>query len=120
MSLKNTGVTVLCDSCEYLSDNGHGGFDVTVPINDVETGISGAARLHCTISDKHHRVELTEWSPADHCSGRSTESFLSRVTEVLSLIADQRICGNRNICPSEVTRIIEEGICSKADNATFP
>ncbi len=120
MSLKNTGVTVLCESCEYLSANDHGGFDITVPINDVETGISGSARLQCTISDKHHCVELTEWNPADHCSRRPTENFFNRVTEVLGLIADQRICGNRNICPSKVIRVIEEGICSKADTSTFP
>ncbi len=110
MSLKSAGIIVNCESCKYLSASDQGGFDVTVAINDVETGIAGLARLHCTTTDKHHSVELTEWNPVDNYSKRPTENFLKRVGVILDFFANQRICGNRKICPSEVIRIVEECI----------
>ena len=58
MNLKKHGVIVDCEHCRCVSSDGCGGFDVTVPVNDSETGITGTAKLHCVVSCEHHLVEL--------------------------------------------------------------
>ncbi len=119
MSLISAGVIVDCKKCKFLSASGNDSFDVTVSINDKETNIAGTAKLHCTISGKHHRVELTEWKPTDHHAMQSSDNFLNRVSMALDLIADQRLCGNRNLCPFEVIRIAEEVVRCMDDNTSF-
>ncbi len=68
MNLKKHGVTVDCEHCRCASSDGCGGYDVTVPVSDSETGIAGTAKLHCVVSPEHHLVELgpvsTKLSPA--------------------------------------------------------
>jgi hypothetical protein len=108
MNLKSHGIIVDCKNCNYISDNENGGFDIAVPIKDKETGIAGSAKLHCTISHKHHSVELKKWQNADHKPIHASEDLLSRVSATLESFADQRICGNCNICPSKVVQIVEE------------
>jgi hypothetical protein len=108
MNTKGHNIIIDCKKCKYISDHENGGFDVAVPIKDKETGISGSAMLRCTISPKHHRVELKKWQDADDHSIQPSEDLLNRVTATLVTFADQRICGNCNICPSEVIHIVEE------------
>ena len=107
MSLKKHGVIVDCEHCKYASTNDCG-FNIIVPVCDSEAGITGTAKLHCTVSAECHRVELTEWQEANRFSIQSSENLKQRIAVMLDFVADHRICGNRNICPSEVIRIVDE------------
>ena len=92
----------------YASSDSQGIFDITVPIIDSETGISGPAKLRCSVSPKGHSVDLLEWREFDQHHPRSVESLQQRVTATLTFVAERQVCGNRNICPSEVVRIVEK------------
>ena len=108
MSIKKHGVIVDCEHCMYQKQDGRGCFDITVPISDIATGTSGQATLHCTLSAERHNVELTQWQDAYNRLIQITESIQNRVASALGFVADRRICGNRNLCPSEVIRVVEE------------
>lgn len=112
MGLKKHGIIVDCEHCQYTSSDDRGAFDITVPIIDSETGVSGPAKLHCTVSAKQHRVELLEWDEFDHHPAEPAEGLQQRVSATLSFVADRQVCGNRNICPAEVIRIVEKNSCS--------
>jgi len=108
MGLKKHGVMVGCEHCKCASTNGYGGFDIIVPVSDSETGITGTAKLHCTVSTECHRVELTEWQDANRHPIQPSDNLQQRVSATLTFVADHRVCGNRNICPSEIIRIVDE------------
>ena len=108
MSLKKHGVIVDCEHCKYASTNGCGGFDIIVPVSDSEARITGTAKLHCTVCTEYHRVELTEWQDANRHPIQPSDNLQQRVSATLAFVADHRVCGNRNICPSEVIRIVDE------------
>jgi hypothetical protein len=108
MNSKSHGIIVDCKNCKYISDTENDCFDVTVPIKDNETGIAGSAKLHCAISGKYHSIELKTWQDANHRSIYVSENLFSRVTATLASFADQRICGNCNICPAEVIKIAKD------------
>ena len=108
MSPKSHGIIVDCKNCKYVSDNENGDFDVAVPIKDKKTGIAGSAKLRCTIYDKHHSIELKSWQDANHHPIHASAKLLRRVTATLGAFADHLVCGNSNICPSEVVQIVEE------------
>jgi hypothetical protein len=107
MSLKKHGVILDCEQCTCTSSDDHGGFDVTVPISDSDTDTAGPARLCCIVSPERHTVELKEWQDADYHPVQLSENLQKRVSALLTSIADKRVCGNRNICPPEVVRIVK-------------
>ena len=107
MSLKKHGIVVACEDCNYTSSNSRGSFDISVPMIDSETGISGPARLRCVVSTQSHAVELLEWRDTDVRCNQSTGDIQQRVTAALSFVAERKVCGKRKICPSEVIRIVE-------------
>lgn len=115
MNSKSHNIIVDCKNCKYISDNESGGFDVAVPIKDKETGIVCSAKLHCTVSSEHHSIELKKWQDANHQQVHASENLLSRVTATLASFADQRICGNCKVCPTEVIRITEERTLTECD-----
>jgi hypothetical protein len=108
MRLNKLGIVVDCKQCTYTSSDDPGAFDVIVPIIDSETGISGPAKLHCTISKEQHAVELLEWQDVNLDPAPSSGNLQQRVTDALSIVAEHQVCGNRKICPSEVVEIVEE------------
>lgn len=112
MGLKKHGIIVDCEHCKYTSSDDRGAFDITVPIIDSETGVSGPARIHCTTSTKRHAVELLEWSNFDHHPTESLDSLRQRVSATLDFVADRQVCGNLEICPAEVIRIVEKNSSS--------
>jgi hypothetical protein len=108
MGLKKHGITVDCEHCKYTSSDDRGAFDITVPVIDSQTGVSGPARLRCIVSAKQHRVELLEWDDFNHQPTESIASLQQRVSATLGFVADRQVCGNLNICPAEVIRIVEK------------
>lgn len=108
MRIKKNGVTVDCEHCVYNSSDNRGAFDITVPIIDSETGISAPARLRCGVSAKGHVIELLEWHEFNRHLTQSLESLQQRVLATLTFVAERQVCGNRNICPSEVIQMVEE------------
>ena len=112
MKLKKHGIIVECEHCLCISSDDRGAFDVTVPIIDSETGISGPARLRCTVSPERHAVELLEWQDVNRHPTPSTENLQQRVSAALTFVADHQVCGNRKICPSEVILIVEKNSIS--------
>lgn len=109
MSWNNNGVSVDCGRCEYASGgDGRGSFEVTVPISDIETGTAGIATLLCAVSSGGHRVELKDWTDAGGRAILPTEEVQQRLLVVLDALADQKVCGNHQICPADVVRIVEE------------
>ncbi len=108
MKIKRKDITVDCEHCVYSSSDNRGNFEITVPIIDSETGISGPANLRCGVSAKGHTVELLEWRGFNGHQSQSLEDLVQRVSATLDFVAERRICGNRNICPSEVIQVVEE------------
>lgn len=108
MNLKQYGIIVDCEHCVYDCSDGQGVFDITVPVIDSENGISGPASLRCTVSPERHTVELREWHFINHQSVQSADKLQQRVTAAFNLVANRQVCGNRNICPSEVIRFVEK------------
>ncbi len=108
MGLKKHGIIVDCEHCKYTSSDDRGAFDITVPIIDSETGVSGPAKLHCIVSAKRHEVELLEWRDFDHHSAEPAEGLQQRLSATLNFVADRQVCGKRNICPAEVIQIVEK------------
>jgi len=113
MRLNKLGIIVDCKQCICTSSVDRGAFDVTVPIIDSESGISGPAKLHCTVSKEQHAVELLEWQDVNLDPVSSTENLQQRVSAALAFVADHQVCGSRKICPSEVIEIVEESNISK-------
>lgn len=107
MELKKQGINVDCVNCICASSDGCGSFDVTVPLSDSETGISGTARLHCTVSSARHQVELAGWYEAGFRSISPSGKMQPRISAALAFVAERRICGNRHVCPSEVIQVVE-------------
>jgi len=108
MSVKNWGVTVDCGRCEFASSDGRDSFEVTVPIGDIETGIDGTAKLHCSISVGRHEIKLEAWNDTAGHPIRPPAKTQRRLLAALGKLADQRICGNHQICPADVVRVVEE------------
>lgn len=108
MSLKKHGILVGCENCSCSSSDGSGGFEVIVPIRDSETGIKGTAKLYCRVSPDRHQVSLRAWHGASLDAEAPSATMRQRLSAALAFVADQRVCGNRRICPPAVVRIVEE------------
>ena len=108
MILKKYGVAVDCGRCEYASGNSRDSFEVTVPVSDTATGTAGTAKLLCSVSFERHDVELKEWNDAGTHPIRPSSETQRRLFAALDHVASHRICGNRQICPSEVVQIVEK------------
>ena len=107
MSLKKHDVIVDCGHCRYRSSDGPGSFDVTVPLKDVRSGIEGIARLRCSVAPDRHEVSLKEWRDDDLQSIEPPAEIQMRLSQVLDFVAQKRLCGHRNLCPSSVVRAVE-------------
>ena len=108
MRLKKHDIAVDCDRCRCVHSDGCGGFDVAVPVTDDRNGSAGEAILHCTVSADRHRVTLTAWRDGAHKAVMASDETGRRVSATLAFVAENRVCGNRRICPSEVVRIVRE------------
>ncbi len=104
---KGNGIHIDCKTCRYLKSDACGGFDISVDINDSQTGVAGQATLHCDISGRNHRLELFQWQPAESFSAQPNTDLVNRVTATLDVFAEQRLCGNSKICPTALVRAIE-------------
>lgn len=108
MSWNDCGVSVDCGRCEYASADARDGFEVAVPIRDIETGTTGNATLICFVSSDRHRVELKEWNDAGGLPIQPSAEVQQRLLAVLDVLADQKVCGNHQICPADVVQIVEK------------
>lgn len=106
--LTKHGVTVRCEQCRFVASDQRGGFDVAVPIGASDCGVAGTARLHCIVAPEGHQVALVEWHDADRRPVEASDEVRQRLTAALGFVAEQRICGNRRVCPAEIVRIVEE------------
>ncbi|MGD2116759.1 MAG: hypothetical protein PVG66_00225 [Chromatiales bacterium] len=103
--MEKSGITVDCQHCVFTQGDAQGHFDVAVPIADKQSGLSGIARLQCTVSSANHQVSLSDWRAGQHAI---SETVSRRLAEALKFVADKRICGSRKLCPVEVVRIVEK------------
>ena len=108
MGLTKNGLVIDCEQCVCRSEDGRGGFDIDVPVSDRDSGFTGIARIRCAVSSAGHKVELDSWAVG---AEQTPEDVIGAIREradlVLEYVAQKRICGNRDICPSEVVRIVE-------------
>ena len=108
MSLNKHGVVVCCEQCRCISNDDQGGFDVRVPITASDGNVGGIARLRCTVTPACHHVELMAWDGSDTHPIEVTEEVRQRVSAALDFVAEKRICGNSEVCPAEVVRLVED------------
>ena len=78
-----------------------------MPLEDIDTGVAGIARLHCVISLNDHRVELTDWQDVDAQPIKAPEAMKQRLEQALAFIEEHRVCGNTKLCPADVIRIVQ-------------
>jgi len=81
---------------------------VAVPLGDIETDINGTATLLCSISSGRHQVKLKEWNDAVGHPIRPSAEIQQHLETALGDLADQQICGNHQICPTDVVEIVEK------------
>jgi hypothetical protein len=60
------------------------------------------------VSGGDHQVELLAWADAARQAVEPPADVLERLSAVLSFVAEQQICGNHHVCPTEVVRIVKE------------
>lgn len=108
MDVENNGITIDCGRCEYTSSVGDERFEVVVPLNDAETGTEGIATLICSVSAGRHDVKLKQWQDARGDLIRPSAEIEQRISAALNSLAEQEMCGNYQICPADVVRIVEE------------
>ena len=97
-----------CKHCVCAGIDDHGAFDFSVPVIDSETDISTPVKLRCIVSPVRHTVELKEWQDPENLPVQRSENFLQRLNAALAVVEERRVCGNRNICPSEVVQAVEK------------
>lgn len=108
MYLHKYGVEIQCEQCRYLRGDDAGGFEVAVPVSLGGTGVAGVATLRCRVAAERHEVALT--ALRDDAGLRRLEpppDAMEKVSAALDAVARHRICGNRNLCPRDVVRIVE-------------
>ena len=106
MGLKKFDILVRCESCRVVACHSGDSFDVTVPLVDLQSAGQGNATLQCVVSDDGHRVALRSFvddTGAEMALPGGTEQ---RVSHMLRHVAEQRVCGNRHVCPDEVVRLV--------------
>lgn len=106
--MKKNGVTIDCTKCQLVGREESASFDVVVPIRDDETCSAGLARLHCTVSERAHLVELTEWRCGATSEGQAGDDRHRRLTGALGFVQEHRLCGNGRLCPKEVVRTVKQ------------
>lgn len=101
-------MVVGCEHCKCISNNATGGFKVSVPLDDTQTDRSGTATLRCVVSPGHHEVRLEAWLDASGRALRPSPSVQERMDAALRFVEEHRICGNRDICPDDVVRLVRQ------------
>ena len=95
-----------CDRCAYASSDDQGGFDVIVPVTDEVGQQGGIATLRCRISPDTHDVKLISLLNSSGEPVSYDAATQQRLISMLRFVEDRRICGNKNICPTEVVDIV--------------
>ena len=103
--MNKAAINVECSKCVYHSNTGDNEFFVDVPVHDRSTNTSGIAHLKCRVTPRQHQIDLVEWSNEDGPITPSSEQRL-RMKYVLTRLSEQRICGNRNICPPNIVELV--------------
>lgn len=108
MSLKKNDIEVDCKHCKFSSSNDAGDFEVTVPIRDLESGISGQASLVCKVSSNSHYLKLGRWTDEFDQAIQASENIQQRLYDALDYVAEKKVCGNQGICPSDVMEFVKK------------
>jgi hypothetical protein len=108
MSISKNGLIIECESCQCLRENGDNGFDISVPIIDSQNGLKGIAKIKCEINSESHIVMLSDLHDADAQDIALSTDLEQRINKALNYVADHKVCGNRNICPTEITQIVKK------------
>jgi hypothetical protein len=108
MTVHKHNVLIDCKRCVCNSSNEDLGFEVSVPVCDSKTDLCINARLFCSVSADKHQIELRDWK--DDVTGVSSLSpdLEARISETITFIADHKICGNNEICPEQVVKIVDK------------
>jgi hypothetical protein len=106
MELRKYGVGLSCEQCRFIRGDSAGDFDIDVPVNMVDAGVAGTARLHCAVSGDGHQIELMRLLDASDRAIEPSPEALETLSAALQSVARHRICGNQHICPSDVVRIV--------------
>jgi hypothetical protein len=106
VGFEHNGVTISCEACRCVAGDEQGAFEVMVPVS--AGGFAGTARIRCVVSGGDHQVELLAWADAARQAVEPPADVLERLSAVLSFVAEQQICGNHHVCPTEVVRIVKE------------
>ena len=107
MSLKKNDVMVDCNHCRFVSSSDAQDFVITVPLQDLKTGGSKTAILHCVVSAQNHEIEFQAWKDETGSASSMPGDLQTRLSAALDFVAEKRICGNEKICPSEVVHIVQ-------------
>jgi hypothetical protein len=106
VQLKKFNIVVRCESCHVVARNSDASFDVSVPVVDLESAGQGRATLQCAVSPESHAVSLQAFVDDAGVAMTLPEDVRRRVAQMLQHVAEQRVCGNRRVCPEEVNRLV--------------
>jgi hypothetical protein len=106
--MKKHGVTIDCANCRFIASHNKESFDVIVPVTDEGVDLAGHAKLHCRVSSQTHVVELAEWLCPEAPVISAGSDLDRRLADALYFIAEKRLCGNRNLCPTEVVSVVQK------------
>ena len=105
-------VSIHCEQCQLAnSPHAQDMFEVKVPLSDSISGDYYIARLKCRICSSEHRISLVELRDDEGNAKQPESESRQRIEAVLEQVADKRLCGNADICPSavvDITRKIQQ------------
>ncbi|OGT89842.1 MAG: hypothetical protein A2286_13685 [Gammaproteobacteria bacterium RIFOXYA12_FULL_61_12] len=113
MSLIKEKVRLDCESCRYCGDCDTDSFQLEVPIEDELTGLKGIAWIVCEVSGPKHRISLVHFRDLSGQDLILDEGQRQRLENILSLVAEKKICGNENLCPRDVVERVQSSLHSK-------
>lgn len=93
-----------CQHCHCVGTDGEGGFSVTVPVS-MDAATIGEVRLQGQVRAESHRLEWIEWTDAEHRPVIVSSAWQQQLSSILQRLAEKKVCGNPQLCPSEVVRI---------------
>ena len=108
MSLTKHGLYIDCDHCKFNTGGKNKDFVVIVPIRDESESSLGFATLKCVVKPDRHNIDLIQLVDSTGSKIRFSASAQQRLKKALDFIGKRKICGNQNICPSNVIDFVEK------------
>ena len=104
--MNKSGVSIDCEHCKFDSVGRNNDFLVSVPVrSDVEEQTK-IAMINCEITPYRHQINLVQLTTSFGTPVEIDSNTQQNLTKVLELVGNKKVCGNKNVCPKEVVKLV--------------